>query len=174
MDKNLRSPFTLLALAALVGCAPEHEINRVTQTEVFYQAATDEIDILWVIDNSLSMSDEQDKIAAEFKSFITSIEDYNLQFHIGVITTDVDDTNQRGKLQGDSTILTPETENYEAEFKRLVKVGTDGSDKEAGIDAAEFALTEPLINNYNQGFLRDGATLSIIYVSDENDCSASG
>ncbi len=46
-----------------------------------------QIDMLWVIDNSGSMCQEQDTLATNFKLFIDEIDKTNLDFHIAVTTT---------------------------------------------------------------------------------------
>ncbi len=46
-----------------------------------------QIDMLWVIDNSGSMCQEQDTLAKNFKLFIDEIDETNLDFHIAVTTT---------------------------------------------------------------------------------------
>jgi hypothetical protein len=45
---------------------------------------------------------------------------------------------------------------------------------EKGLEASFVALSEPLVSDANSGFLRPGAMLVLIYVSDENDCSDRG
>ncbi len=162
-------PVLLLAAA----CKPEQGISRVIRSDVFLQQPTNEVDILWVVDNSNSMADEQEAIAEKFESFITHVEEANADFHIGVITTDLDHSDQNGKLQGDPLFLTPQ-DDYVKLFKERIQIGIDGSPQEKGIDAALTALSEPLVSSYNAGFRRAGATLSIIYVSDENDCTDRG
>ncbi|RME22350.1 MAG: VWA domain-containing protein [Deltaproteobacteria bacterium] len=162
-------PVLLLASA----CKPEQNISRVIHSDVFLQEPTNEVDILWVVDNSNSMADEQEEIAEKFESFITHIEESNADFHIGVITTDLDHPDQNGKLQGDPLFLTPE-DDYVELFQERIQIGIEGSPQEKGIDAALTALSEPLVSSYNAGFRRPGATLSIIYVSDENDCTDRG
>ncbi len=171
----------MLVLAAAVvaaGCKNENDVVRRTQTDVFYQEPSNEVDILWVVDNSQSMADEQAEVALRFREFITSIEDANLDFHIGIVTTDLDPDNpDRGDLvapDGGTPYITPDTDNYETLFQYRVQVGIDGSDREKGIGAAYEALTEPRLSGANEGFRRPDATLSIIYVSDENDCTDDG
>jgi len=173
----MRNLILASALSVLGACKSDHEVIRRQQSDVFYQEPTNEVDILWVIDNSQSMADEQYKVASEFDSFISSIEETGLEFHIGVMTTDMDNLDQRGQLvhgEGEPVYLAPDTPDYEALFAQRVQVGIDGSDREKGIDAAYQALSEPLVSSVNDGFLRSGATLSIIYVSDENDCTDHG
>ena len=177
LEVNPRVSIVVVALA-LVGCKPDNEIARQSHQDVFYQEPTDEVDILWVVDNSPSMADEQAEVADKFEDFIVNLEETGLDFHVGVVTTDTDSTDQNGKLQGLEegvpTIVSPSVDDYVGSFQDLVQVGVDGSDKERGIDAALKALSEPLISGYNEGFLREGATLSVIFVSDENDCTDRG
>ncbi len=168
-----------LALCAAVvvwsGCTPDHEINRNMQYDTFYQEPSNAVDILWVVDDSISMEDEQEKMAARFSTFIAHIEETNIDFHIGVVTTDVDpDNDGRGQLVGDPIYLTSADDNYEELFHDRVQVGTDGSDKEQGLEAAYQAVTEPYASDANAGFLREDAVLSLIFVSDEDDCSHRG
>lgn len=164
----------VLGSLLLVSCKPDNEIVRKTQIDTFYQNPTDKVDVLWVVDNSQSMFDEQTEVADKFPQFISGIEKTGLDFHIGVINTDMASGDGRGQLIGEPSFLTPDTPDYAALFAERVKVGIDGSDREKGIDAAYTALTEPLRSGANAGFLRAGATLSIIYVSDENDCTDRG
>ena len=175
---HLRSPCLALMLILSSACKPDNEIARQSHEDVFYQEPTDQVDILWVIDNSPSMEDEQAEVADKFEAFIGNLEDTQLDFHVGVVTTDTDNPDENGKLVGltadGPTIVTSEDPDYVGDFQKLIKVGTGGSDKERGIDASLKALSEPLISGYNDGFVREGATLSIIYVSDENDCTDRG
>lgn len=163
-----------LLLAMSLGCTQENNISRNTYTDVFLQEPASEVDILWVIDNSNSMAEEQERVAQGFESFIDNVESTNIDFHLGVVSTDMDlDNPTRGQLLGDTPVLTPD-DNYVQKFKNMVRVGTDGSDKEKGLSAALEALTEPMVSGANAGFLREDAVLSIVFVSDENDCSDNG
>ncbi len=163
---------SVLLAGGLSGCLIETtEISRLKQNDVFIQEPSAEVDILWVVDNSPSMSEEQQRVADGFSDFIDSLSDTQIDFHIGVITTDMDMGNpDRGVLIGSTPYLTTE-DDYIAEFQERVKVGVDGSDKEKGLAAALYSLSEPIISGPNDGFMREQATTSIIFVSDEDDCS---
>ena len=164
-----------MSLFALLACNNDSKLNRVSHTDTFYQELSNQVDILWVVDNSVSMGDEQEELANRFGEFIAAMGDVGLDWQIAVVTTDMEEADQSGRIQGGPLILTPSTGNYENKFKNLATgVGLDGSDKEAGIDAAFQALTDPLVNTDNAGFVRDGAKLSVIYLSDENDCTNRG
>ena len=163
----------LLALGTLggAGCSIDNTVERRTYTEVFLQEPNQEVDILWVVDDSPSMAEEQLLIAQGFGAFIAGIEETNIDFHIGVVSTDMDLENpNRGVLVGEPSYLTSE-DNYIALFQDRVQVGVTGSDKEKGLSAALHALTEPMASGPNQGFLIPFATLLLIFVSDEDDCS---
>ena len=152
----------------------DSKITRLTELEVFLQEPTNMVDVLWVVDNSQSMADEQAKIAERFDAFVTGINDADVDWNMGVISTDLDTLDQAGLLRGEPAVLTRDTEGYRELFQDRVRVGIDGSDMEKGIDAAYQALSQPRISGANYGFRRPGAMLMINYFSDENDCSDRG
>jgi len=165
-----------LALAGVVialsaGCSPENGVKRNNHTDTFLQEPVADVDILWVVDDSNSMASEQQLVADGFEAFISTIEDTNINFHVGVVTTDMDSSNPNaGVLLGEPNFLTSD-DDYVTLFEERIQVGTEGSDQEKGLAAALEALTEPKASGANDGFLRDDAVLSIIFVSDEDDCS---
>jgi hypothetical protein len=57
------------------------------------------------------------------------------------------------------------------DFQRNAFVGVCGSGREQGLEAARLALSEPLVSGANAGFVRRGARLVVIFVSDDDDCS---
>ena len=162
---------TFLALSVGLGCKIDQGIDRTTHTDTFLQEPKADVDLLWVIDDSSSMESEQAAIAAGFETFVAGLEETNIDFQIGVTTTNMDlDFEDRASLIGDPIYLTKD-DDYVAMFQERVTVGIEGSDKEKGLQAALDALTEPRVSGANSGFLRDDADLSIIFVSDEDDCS---
>lgn len=162
--------------AMFAGCATEGAVQYQTQTDTFAQAANNLVDILWVIDDSFSMSEEQETLKLGFDSFASRLDESGTDFQIGVITTSFDYTDpERGKLIGDPPFLT-NGDDYQAGFASRATVGVDGSDKEKGLDAALFALypTMVLPGGANEGFLREDGQLLVVIVSDEDDCSDNG
>ncbi len=141
------------------------------QVDSFTQKASAKVDILWVVDNSASMQEEQINLGNNFNSFISFIETSLIDYHIGVVATDMDDPAFSGKLQGNPKVIDPDTPNPQAAFASNVQVGISGGGNEMGLLAAYDALTEPLVDSDNAGFLRDDASLAIIFVSDEDDHS---
>jgi hypothetical protein len=57
--------------------------------------------------------------------------------------------------------------------KGMVMVGTNGCGYEKGLAAMKSALGD-LASSYNKDFLRPGATLAVILISDEEDCGERG
>lgn len=167
--------FAMLALL-LAGSGCEDTRFRVRtppgeRLDVFQQTAVPTIDVLWVVDNSASMAEEQQALADNFTYFFDYLDATGADFHIGVISTDVYSDGHRGRLLGRIPIISRATPNTAAVFAENVLVGTDGKGDEQGFAAAEAALGEPLISGPNAGFLRPDAFLFLIFVSDEDDRS---
>ncbi len=144
-----------------------------TVTDRFTQVPTPEADILFVVDNSCSMSEEQASLGRNLQSFLTYAQTAMVDYHISVITTDVD-VGTRGQFvrTGGAAIITPQTPNASQVFQRNTAIGTGGSSNECGLEAAYLALTDPNLSNQNAGFLRQDAALAVIVVSDEEDFSS--
>ena len=144
-------------------------IEEFTQNE-----DNNKVDIIWVIDNSGSMSGEQNALAQNFESFIDAFVTNSSDYKMGITTTDTDLFNHDGEFQGEVPILHSGMSPTEVKsnFMINVKVGIKGSYLERGLLAAQLALGKNSISgskNYN--FLRPEAFLAIIIVSDENDSS---
>ena len=143
-------------------------------TDVRFQSPPTEVDILLIVDDSCSMEDEQTKLSAGFAEFVEFFDVADVDYHIGITTTDMDDPDKRGRLVGDVPIITRDTPDAEQVFSDNVKVGIEGSGSERGLDAAARALGETLTAGDNAGFFRSEALLSVIFVSDEEDASHYG
>ncbi len=176
----MRLSVALLPLA-LVACDTGYNINRVPLTEEFDQAPSNKVDILWVIDDSTSMTEEQASVKAAGVDFLEQLETADMDFHLGVITTDGDSTNTKaGVLLGTPAYLTSECRTagtvctYADQLAERFEPGTGGSDQEKGLEVALSAVSKPLTETFNEGFVRDDALLMIIQLTDENDCSDSG
>jgi len=164
---------SLLVLPALAGCN-ESTIVRPGITEVRFQNPPTEVDILLVIDDSCSMADEQDKLSQGFEEFVEFFDVADVDYHIGITTTDMESDDRRGRLVGDTRIIDRDTPDADSVFRDNVQVGTDGWGFERGLDASARALGTSLSEGHNEGFRRDDAFLSIIFVSDEEDSSHYG
>ncbi len=147
-----------------------------TQVDEFEQLGTPKVDILFVIDNSCSMFEEQTSLSSNFAAFVRFAENQAIDYQLAVTTTDVDG-GENGRFVPvaglpSNRIVTPQTQpTPEAVFVQNTVLGTNGSASEKGLEAAYQALTAPNIVQHNAGFLRQDAVLSIIVVSDEEDSS---
>jgi hypothetical protein len=178
-----RDLLTLAGLGAVLGtlvlwgpsCDDVEPVLRInTQVDAFDQVVRKKVDVLLIVDNSCSMIDEQNKLAANFENFIEQFLTASVDYQIGVVTTDMEDETQSGRLVGDTKIITSamDLDTARDTFVDNVKVCATGSGFERGLAAAEAALSEPILSAENAGFLRDDAALSIVFVSDEEDGSA--
>jgi hypothetical protein len=166
---------TALPLAVLLAACQDQAFSRLQGDDTFEQAPSNAVDILWVVDNSVSMQNEQENVARGFADFVAQLDTGAMDVHLGVVSTDMDAANpQAGVLLGTPAVLTPEVPGFEEAFRSRVRMGVRGSDKEKGLEAALTALSSPLADTRNAGFLRDDAMLNVVVLSDENDCSDSG
>lgn len=174
MEVPVRSTLPLFLLATL-SCGNESDFYEQAGSDTWTQAENDQVDILFVVDNSRTMQEEQTTLAAGFESFASQLDTSQTRFRLGVISTSFEYGDpERGALIGDPQFLTPDTPNYEGLFAQRAQVGIDGSDFEKGLEAAAYALS-PLVNlDVNGGFSRPEARLLLVFVSDEEDCSDRG
>lgn len=131
------------------------------------------VDVLWIIDNSGSMGDNQKALSAESPTFIDYFEaTVGLDYHIGVVSTDMVDPAHTGKLQEAQGVrwIDADTADPYGVFAQMALMGTNGSGDEAGRAATQWALDVEL-NAWNKGFVRDEAPLAVIVISDEPDSS---
>lgn len=177
--------------------------NTSHQIDTFTQVSGREVDVIFVIDASGSMSEEQSNVAANLSRFLRTAELLNNDYQIGVVHLDLQEGARfdgvdyaAGRLIGSPPFLTPDHPNLLNEFQRRVELGASGGSQEAGLEAARKAVSDPFITiegsacnsdndcqepypscvagvcgGFNQGFLREDASLEIVIVSDEEDQS---
>ena len=148
-------------------------------TDTFRQLEGPKVDILWVIDNSCSMYDEQARLVDNLTQFVAYADSLNADYQMGVIVTD-SRSPEAGKLQfcyPHPRIVKSDYPRRDEAFRCLFEVGVTGSYIEAGLGAAMKALQraqrtdDDPIRNPNIGFLRDDASLAVVTMSDEDDQS---
>ncbi len=177
------------------------------------------VDILFMIDNSPSMTPKQTQLKTEFPLFIDKLNSFATMgspawYHIGVVTSDLGagptslgngacvPGGQGGKLQalpaansgqagclhvGNDTSTQmpasyidynqlmgtdnlPAGQDIKATFTCMADVGDQGCGFEHQLESVYRALHD--VPAENQGFLRDDALLAVVFVTDEDDCSA--
>ena len=155
----------------------------------------DKIDFLFVVDNSVSMEDEQANLITSFPGFIdgirSSIEGVE-DFHVGVVTSDTYAASpqvcrfvgglviETGGAFSSESVCGPyaeganymtEQDDLSASFSCAARVGASGQAIERPMDAAIAAITGVGAGpgECNEGFLRDDALLVLVVITDEWD-----
>ncbi|MBN2799660.1 MAG: choice-of-anchor D domain-containing protein [Deltaproteobacteria bacterium] len=139
--------------------------------ERFTQTAPSTVDVLWIIDNSGSMSGVVDDLSTNMPTFINSFLGLGLDWQMAVVTTDMDDPAHQGHLQGLGVISPSTTADPVGAFTAAAAVGDGGSGDERARDAAYAALTDPLLSAGNGALVRPDGTLALIVITDEEDSS---
>ena len=151
-------------------------------------ASSPKIDILFCVDNSPSMDAKQAILANSFNGFIQGFTQQGLDFHIGIITSDVDSTRSstwasrmpnypganRGRLltrYSSDRFLTNQTSGLVSKFEDNARVGTQGSSREQCLDSFIYAMESSQVGlgGWNAGFFRPDSLLSFVVISDENE-----
>ena len=122
------------------------------------------VDILFAVDQSCSMDDDNARLASNFSSFISKIKTVTTGWRIGVVTKN-DGCFKYGYL--DET-----TPSYSAKFNSAVLANDGGWYTERLLTLSEEALEQTASGKCNSGFLRAGAKLHVIMVSDEPEQSS--
>lgn len=139
-----------------------------TQVDAYVQNLRAAVDVLFVIDDSGSMIDEQEAIARNFQSFIRRADTRNVDFRIGVTTTTV--RGGAGRLVGPP--LDRQTPDLENAFRRQTNVGTTGSGIELGLEALRGAYRRAESGFApNVDLFRSEAEKVFVVISDEDDQS---
>ena len=187
MTRKTRMLLLRLSVLGLMGCleytpAAHSEPLAVTNpntketgngvVDVFTQEILPQVDVLYMVDNSPSMLDEQQQLASNFPLFLGILDESNVDFHVGVISSDMDDTAHQGRLRqfAGRRFIDVDTVDPELAFGSMAVLGDEGSGDERGRDAIYEALTTHK-DGYNDGFLRQTAALVIVPISDEDDHS---
>jgi hypothetical protein len=151
------------------------------------------LDLLFMIDNSGSMEEEQANLARNFPRLIDELKNLPMglpDLHLGVVSSDLGDgswSGEGGALQVPSGCgLDPKkgrylisqsgsNNNFDGDiahvFACLAELGTGGSGWEQQLASVRMALSGFV--PANDGFLRPDAHLAVVYITDEDDGSAS-
>jgi hypothetical protein len=148
---------------------PEQRVNHYgqgvaagSQIDVFEQEEINKADILFVVDNSCSMTEEQDDLSSNAENFVNTLISNGIDFQISVITTD--------SASPVISMITSDRLDAGIVLSNAVRVGTGGSFSEQGQERAMEALGPTGALSPGR-FQREDATLSVVVVSDEDDSS---
>jgi hypothetical protein len=179
------------ATGSLVGCGTgSASYSLLPGGQDFKQNASTvntKIDLLWVIDNSSSMTPLQNNLTSNFNSFMNTFMSNGYDFHLAVTTTDAyksgaafmnnptyslfrDGATLAGGAPGHTTgifDILPSTPNLLNVFMSNASQGINGSGDERAFSSFKATLN----NAGNAGFLRANSFLAVIILSDEDDFS---
>jgi hypothetical protein len=206
-----------LVAAAAAGCGrtgldppvPLPTGNAIAMDPVFDQTVNSDLDIVFMIDNSGSMREEQANLIRNFPVFINALESLPEglpSLHIGVVSSDLgagrsldvagcqgpdgDGGIFQAAPRGDGGACTSApkgqsyivadgaSNNFEGSvtdaLSCIADLGTNGCGFEHQLASVRKALGGDTggVPRQNAGFLRDGALLAIVFITDEDDCSA--
>lgn len=159
----------------------------------------EKMDIVFIVDDSGSMAEEQSNLAANFPKFVSKIDAFKtkggskLDWRIAVTTTGrsvnytiqppfgpslpMSEKGDDGAFRMPSKCGTSRRwiekadPNASADFQCLAKVGTSGPGIEMPLETTKLALNDRMADGTNAGFLRDDALLAVVILTDEDDCS---
>jgi hypothetical protein len=178
-------------LVSLVG----ESSKRMDKTDQFIQQDGAKVDVLFVVDNTASMVEEQPRLRAAMPAFVDATRAKGVDVHMAVTTTGIEGSSDAcpGGAQGGEAgrffpvdgsrprLLSLQTPDVASVLQQNVSVGQCAA-LEQGFEAVRRALSAPLVNNAddprtaqpndgNLGFLRDEAALVVVFVGDEDDHS---
>ncbi len=141
MTTLLTSSLLTFAAAGLTGCL-EHPLKEVEYEGVIERPGpvtiegNREVDVLFVIDNSGSMAEEQALLAANFEAFIDELDAVDANYRIGIITTD------NGNPRYPKAVFEGGELRLSSCLDRLSPDGVSGGDFIFGDFNAEFACSD--------------------------------
>jgi hypothetical protein len=150
----------------------------------------DKVDLLFVIDSSGSMIEEQDNLRIHIPEFVDLLGDIDYRIAVTTPGRDLSYTVDPGEPfppipmneQGDDgefhdtcgldrRWIQPDDADPSGLFSCRAAVGTMGPSLEMPLYAVKLATFDRVVDGTNAGFLRADAPLVIVVITDEDDCS---
>ena len=150
------------------------------------------MDIVFIVDNSASMAQEQTNLATNFPKFVKVISDYKtksgdpLDFRIAVSSSD--DGKDKGQFNATRAAAAPSgctagparpwleraDGDIGAMFSCRAQLGTNGANTERPLENMLLSVTSAVAQNSASGvsFIREDALLAFIVLTDEDEGSA--
>lgn len=144
------------------------------------------VDILFVVDNSISMGPEQSNMAQRMDGFISKLA--GLDWRAAVISTDVSTSYWGSSKPRDGKLYPIDSNQFPNRYwltnqdstslaqialGETIQMGSDGSGYEQGIRASYRAIERSKFsggdNQPNREFFREDAALAIVLISDEEE-----
>jgi hypothetical protein len=175
--KRFAAFITAFGVSLFLGACTDQGPMDSSSNQAFAQNAItgDKVDVLWVIDTSGSMSQNQQNVAAQLPNMIAAFNHVGLDYQMAVTTMDMTANGEQGRflMTGGAAVLTEATPNMSSIISTRVYVGDyDWHPPTTGLEAAQAALSGTnAVAGPNAGFLRPNALLVLIFVTAGNDVS---
>ena len=163
LETGSNDPATPVAYASQDGDAGFGAVYE----ENFEQREHKNVDILFIIDNSCSMSRHQTNLVDNFDTFINTFVASGVDYHIGFVTTDSE--NLVGPVISDAMVDPIGEVNTQ-----ITSIGILGSAHEKGLYYSYVAIQSGAEAGPGSSFWREDAKLVLIYVTDEDDHTTIG
>ncbi len=202
--KPITSAVLMCSTLSVVACGPSgrttgggDDTGGGPDASVGEARTCNKMDLVFVVDDSGSMSEEQSNLASNFPMFATVLQNYvnaegeRIDFRIAVTTTGKDlaytvsvggqmipmtDHGPDGKFMNNCGVsqrwLDSSTPNLGTTLGCRANVGTNGASYEMPLLMAKHALSERVTSGENAGFLRNDALLGVVMLTDEDDGSS--
>ncbi|MNK79917.1 hypothetical protein D3C87_996140 [compost metagenome] len=170
----------LLGSLLLLGFASSQaaQITKTTfafpgRVEIHVQPELAELDVLFVIDDSASMTDHQRNLSGNIPNLVKAVMGQGVHIHAGVTTTtpvqDCYGNACGGKFNG--PMLDSKNADFISRLNESLNVGTRGSANEMPLDTAVAALSDAAALADHPDFYRSRAHLALIFLTDADDQS---
>ncbi|WP_413613033.1 vWA domain-containing protein [Bdellovibrio sp. HCB-110] len=174
----MRLLFSVLLVAGF-STAQAAQITNTTfafpgRVEIHVQPQLSELDVLFVVDDSGSMSEHQKNLIANIPALTKAVLKNGVHVHAGVTTTSNDCSYTkicRGQFFGNPKVADSKQGDFLSLLATNLNVGTNGSATEQPLEAAVAALSEPVLSQDHPDFLRSNAHLAIVLLTDADDQS---
>jgi len=181
--------FTMIAVfAALAGCsetgvggkqqqAYNGHAQSVDPEEVvdsFVQSSPTQADVLFVISNWWSMEQAYQQLISDFSDMLQVFIGSGMDYHIGIVSTDTEHSNEQGKLKevGGWRWVEQATDDPVNTFATMATMDATGcAGPRKPRDGSYMALVTHADDQWNNGFRREDASLHTVFVSDDKDLS---
>lgn len=178
MSSKITGGLLVLSTACLMACSQGYNFDLPPAADNFGQQIeyNNKVDIVFMIDNSASMANNQDALKKAIPEFVDTLSKLKMDMHIAVVSSSmggIDDPNG-GQFLGSPRFLTSATPNLSDALGKRIQLGEAGSNVERGLDSLATVMDLNYLAGAGAGFWRDDALLVFIALSNEDDKSAVG
>lgn len=171
MKKTMVAALALALAGAMLGCSQKLVFDLQSTADNFGQSITynNKVDIVWVLDDSASMTDHQLRLVQQVPSLIARLDSLKLDYRMVVVTTDMGYEGTGGQFIGEPAVLKVGHPQIVSLLQQRIALGESGNNFERGLDSLQEALELDRLEL--KTFLRQEALLVINVLSNEDDKS---